>query len=124
MRVRYAIIGAFVTATLLLTASTLPALPAFIDTANFANNTDAPVEFQITKVSGIGTEVVCIAPGDSDSSHFIQKVKDVAIFFDAGQACRYGGKTSNIYRFFEPETTYTVTGKGHCYACYRVSVHH
>ena len=124
MRLCYSIIAAFVTTALLLIAVTLPALPAFIDTANFVNNTDADVAFQITKVSGIGTESVCIAPGDSDSSHFIQKVKDVAIFFDAGQACRYAGKTSHIYRFFEPETTYTVTGKGHCYACYRVSVHH
>ena len=126
MRVRHAIIGAFVTAALILIApaNTVVAQSEFLErsTANFNNSSDAPVKILIQKVSGIWNEESCLAPGDSDSFNFVQKVDQVSFFFGAGEMCRNAkGRPDRVLPFHVYVTTYTIRGqKGE----YSVLVHH
>ena len=114
-----AIIGAFVVAVapIFVTPASAKFGLYFTPTANFINDSDAPVKIQIVKYTGIFNEQSCLDPGNSDTFHFIQRVDYVSFFFDAGDRCRNAaGKAGLGYSFpeYESEVTYTIRGqKGH-----------
>lgn len=126
MRLRHAIISAFATAALILIApaNAVVAQSEFLErsTANFNNQSDAPVRILIQKVSGIWNEQACLDPGNSDSFNFIQAVDQVSFFFGAGEMCRNAkGRPDRVLPFHVYVTTYTIRGqKGQ----YSVTVHH